>query len=151
VIHNADFDVGFLDHELALMKHKKPSIRSHASIRDTLTMAREMHPGQRNSLDALCKRYDVDASSRNVHGALIDAELLARVYLAMTGGQTALLLDEEDDSKDKDAQADIKIEVRSDLHLRVVKATEAEDAAHQAMLAKLRENAECLWDRLPEG
>ena len=93
VIHNAEFDVGFLDYELELMKHPRPRIADHAGILDTLTLARRLHPGQRNSLDALCKRYEVDASKRDVHGALIDSELLARVYLAMTGGQTALSLD----------------------------------------------------------
>src|SRR5690606_29140991 len=95
VIHNAEFDVGFLEHELGLMRHMQPRITQHARVLDTLTLAREMHPGQRNSLDALCKRYEVDSSRREVHGALIDAELLANVYLAMTGGQTALLLDTE--------------------------------------------------------
>ena len=95
IIHNASFDIGFLDHELRLMKHSQPKIEAHATVLDTLTLARGIHPGQRNSLDALCKRYEVDASKRDVHGALIDSELLANVYLAMTGGQTALLLDEE--------------------------------------------------------
>ena len=93
VIHNAEFDVGFLEHELRLMKHSQPAITDHASVLDTLMLAREMHPGQRNSLDAQCKRYEVDASKRDVHGALIDADLLARVFLAMRGGQTALSLD----------------------------------------------------------
>jgi len=96
VIHNAQFDVGFIEHELALMKHPQPKIIDHATILDTLTLARKLHPGQRNSLDALCKRYEVDASKRDVHGALIDSELLAGVYLAMTGGQTALSLGEEE-------------------------------------------------------
>ena len=81
VIHNAVFDVGFIEHELKLMKHDKPKITHHATVLDTLKMAREKHPGQRNSLDALCKRYEVDASNRELHGALIDAELLARVYI----------------------------------------------------------------------
>ena len=94
VIHNAEFDVGFLEYELSLMKHPQPAISDHALVLDTLSLAREMHPGQRNSLDALCKRYAVDNSRRDVHGALIDSELLARVYLAMTGGQAALSLDE---------------------------------------------------------
>jgi DNA polymerase-3 subunit epsilon len=95
IIHNATFDVGFLEHELKLMKHKKAKIEDHATVLDTLPLARKMHPGQRNSLDALCKRYEVDATKRDVHGALIDSELLANVYLAMTGGQTAMLLDDE--------------------------------------------------------
>ena len=89
VIHNAEFDVGFLEHELRMMGHARPAIAEHASVLDTLGLAREMHPGQRNNLDALCKRYEVDASNRDLHGALIDADLLARVYLAMTGGQAA--------------------------------------------------------------
>jgi DNA polymerase-3 subunit epsilon len=92
VIHNAEFDVGFLEHELQLMKHPQPQITDHCLVLDTLSLAREIHPGQRNSLDALCKRYEVDASKRDVHGALIDSELLARVYLAMTGGQSSLLV-----------------------------------------------------------
>jgi DNA polymerase-3 subunit epsilon len=116
VIHNADFDVGFLEHELRLMKHAQPKITDHCMVLDTLTLAREIHPGQRNSLDALCKRYEVDASKRDVHGALIDSELLARVYLAMTGG------------------------------LKVIKATEAEAAAHEAMLEKIRQSGACVWD-----
>jgi DNA polymerase-3 subunit epsilon len=100
VIHNAEFDVGFLEYELQLMKHPRPSISDHAQVLDTLSLARELHPGQRNSLDALCKRYEVDASNRELHGALIDADLLARVYLAMTGGQTALFLDESEANAD---------------------------------------------------
>ncbi|HEX7061350.1 MAG TPA: DNA polymerase III subunit epsilon, partial [Woeseiaceae bacterium] len=81
VIHNAEFDIGFLEHELRLMSHAAPKIAQHATVIDTLTLARELHPGQRNSLDALCKRYQVDASKREVHGALVDAELLMNVYL----------------------------------------------------------------------
>jgi len=96
VIHNAEFDVDFIEHELTLMKHPQPRISTRATVLDTLSLARKIHPGQRNSLDALCKRYEVDASRRDVHGALIDSELLAGVYLAMTGGQTALLLDEDE-------------------------------------------------------
>ena len=103
VIHNADFDVGFLEHELRLMKHAQPKITDHCAVLDTLALAREIHPGQRNSLDALCKRYEVDASRRDVHGALIDSELLANVYLAMTGGQSSLLLDEDDENRCRSA------------------------------------------------
>ena len=95
IIHNAEFDVGFIEHELRLMQHPQPKIHQHATVLDTLLMARAKHPGQRNSLDALCKRYEVDATRRDLHGALIDSELLANVYLAMTGGQTAMLLDDE--------------------------------------------------------
>ena len=147
VIHNAVFDVGFIEHELKLMKHDKPRITQHATVLDTLKMAREKHPGQRNSLDALCKRYEVDASNRELHGALIDAELLARVYLAMTGGQTALSLDEE-------VSAGVRpVGARSpqggsrhagdsdagDLNLIVVKATAEELAAHNALVEKIKQ------------
>ena len=145
VIHNADFDVGFLEHELRLLKHAKPAITEHAMVLDTLALARKLHPGQRNSLDALCKRYEVDASKRDVHGALIDAELLARVYLAMTGGQAALSLD--DDAADLAAVFDEGAnQVRDDdLKLVVIKATEEEAAAHKALLEKIHESGTCVW------
>ena len=138
VIHNAEFDVGFIEHEMTLMEHAQPRITDHATVLDTLSLARKMHPGQRNSLDALCKRYEVDASKRDVHGALIDSELLARVYLAMTGGQTAMSLD-----------ADVAAPVASvggrragdgragDLNLVVIRATDEEAAAHEAILEKI--------------
>jgi len=151
VIHNAEFDVGFIDYELALMKHPRPKISEHATVLDTLTLARQIHPGQRNSLDALCKRYDVDASKRDVHGALIDSELLARVYLSMTGGQTALILDEDADSV-RDSSRRLQsatVEGRTnDLKLVVISADADEDTAHEAMLEKLRDAGECVWDRV---
>ena len=139
VIHNADFDVGFLEHELKLMRHPRPRLADHARVLDTLTLARQMHPGQRNSLDALCKRYEVDASQRDVHGALIDADLLARVYLAMTGGQTALVLDAEI-AVAAPAAAAAAGSRRGDHELVVIRATEAELAAHEAILQKLGQN-----------
>ncbi len=145
VIHNAEFDVGFLEYELRLMKHPRAKITEHATVLDTLSIARNLHPGQRNSLDALCKRYDVDASRRNLHGALIDAELLARVYLAMTGGQAALSLDQEGATTETgttklDSQAP-----RSELNLVVIRANEEENAAHEALLDKMRASGECIW------
>ncbi len=155
VIHNASFDVGFLEHELSLMKHPQPKIEQHATVLDTLTLARKIHPGQRNSLDALCKRYSVDATKRDVHGALIDSELLANVYLAMTGGQTALLLDEgspglgsgaaagRDRSRPGHVPTDI---VGPDLKLVVIKASKEEAAAHEALLKKIRKSGACVWD-----
>ena len=154
VIHNASFDVGFLEHELELMKYPKPRIEQHATVLDTLTLAREIHPGQRNSLDALCKRYQVDASKRDVHGALIDSELLARVYLAMTGGQAALLLDEEasagaavnGDQAAPSAVATATVAARPVNDLVVIKASKEEMAAHEAMLEKIRESGACLWE-----
>jgi DNA polymerase-3 subunit epsilon len=140
VIHNADFDVGFIEHELKLMQHARPKVTDHATVRDTLKLARKKHPGQRNSLDALCKRYAIDASKRDVHGALIDAELLARVYLAMTGGQGALSLDEDV----ADAAANTKNSAEApharDLNLVVVRATAEELAAHEALLEKMTQS-----------
>lgn len=90
IIHNAPFDLAFLEYELALTKKKYKKMTDYCQILDSLLLARQLHPGQRNSLDALCKRYNIDHSKRDKHGALLDAELLARVYLAMTGGQTHL-------------------------------------------------------------
>jgi len=152
VIHNASFDVGFIEHELKLMKHPQPKIEQHATVLDTLTLARKVHPGQRNSLDALCKRYEVDASKRDVHGALIDSELLANVYLAMTGGQTALLLD-EDSSDGNGSASQISQAMGSGAgdglpvaDLIVIRASADEAAAHDAMLEKIRESGACVWD-----
>jgi DNA polymerase-3 subunit epsilon len=158
IIHNAEFDVGFLEHELKLMQHPRPKITDHCKVLDTLSLAREIHPGQRNSLDALCKRYEVDASKRDVHGALIDSELLARVYLAMTGGQSSLLLDEETDERrgrvpGKAGAARGKVPTGreggpppSALNLTVIEATPEELAAHDAMLEKIRKSGACVWD-----
>jgi DNA polymerase-3 subunit epsilon len=154
VIHNADFDVGFIEHELRLMKHKQPKITDHCQVLDTLSLAREIHPGQRNSLDALCKRYEVDASRRDVHGALIDSELLARVYLAMTGGQSSLLLDEEESAGAASAATsglntlpqDAASPQGGSYTLTIIEATADEVAAHEAMLDKIRKSGACVWD-----
>ena len=141
VIHNAEFDVGFLEHELELMNHPAPEMSRYATVLDTLSLARQLHPGQRNSLDALCKRYNVDASRRNVHGAMIDADLLARVYLAMTGGQAALSL--EHDVVELARATDESDAPRHDLHLVVIKADEEELRAHEALLDKMQ--GDCVW------
>ena len=142
VIHNAEFDVGFLEYELELMQHDKPKITHHSTVLDTLAVARKLHPGQRNSLDALCKRYEVDTSSRDLHGALIDADLLAKVYLAMTGGQTALSLGEEAAAAAASAAAKANgprgRTARTDLDLIVIRASEDEVAAHDALVEKIR-------------
>jgi DNA polymerase-3 subunit epsilon len=151
VIHNAEFDVGFIEHELKLMQHPAPVITDHALVLDTLTLAREMHPGQRNSLDALCKRYEVDASRRDVHGALIDAELLARVYLAMTGGQTALSLDEDDEDLSFTGEETVVRPRRNDLELVVLRATDEELAAHEALMDKMQASGACLFRDASEG
>ena len=155
IIHNAEFDVGFIEHELTLMKHAQPKMSEHATVLDTLKLARKIHPGQRNSLDALCKRYEVDASRRDVHGALIDSELLARVYLAMTGGQTALSLD--DDAVGAlpvgallaaRSQNEVGANATEDLNLVIIHATDDEAAAHEALLERVRASGECVWDQL---
>ena len=96
IIHNAPFDVGFLDHELGLLDGQYPRIEEICTVLDTLVLARQKHPGQKNNLDALCKRYEIDNSARTLHGALLDSEILADVYLIMTGGQTSLSLDSEE-------------------------------------------------------
>lgn len=96
IIHNAPFDIKFIEHEFRLAMVESPTIASRASVIDTLVMARKMHPGQKNSLDALCKRYKVSNSHRSLHGALLDADILAKVYLAMTGGQKSILLGDTD-------------------------------------------------------
>ena len=93
IIHNAPFDIGFLDHELMLAANKVKKMSKICSVVDSLVLARSKHPGQKNNLDALCKRYAVDNAKRELHGALLDAEILADVYLMMTGGQTSLGLD----------------------------------------------------------
>ena len=149
VIHNAEFDIGFLEHELALMRHPRPKIEMHAQVLDTLAVARGLHPGQRNSLDALCKRYSVDSSRREVHGALIDAELLMNVYLAMTGGQAALVLETETEPGIAAAALVGGRPVRRDLALVVLRATPEEEAEHEAFLDRMQEAAgTCLWRTL---
>ena len=145
VIHNAEFDVAFLEFELELMQHARPKISDHATVLDTLGLARTLHPGQRNSLDALCKRYAIDASQREVHGALIDAELLARVYLAMTGGQAALLLDAETPNVISGTENAMRWSRPEDSVLTVVKASAAEIEAHEKMLEGMRQSGACLW------
>jgi len=133
IIHNADFDVGFLDNEFRCAGLHSTNMASVCAVIDTLHMAREIHPGRRNSLDALCKRYNVDNSSRDYHGALLDAQLLADVYLAMTGGQGALSFEREAAQHDRQRGAVAVID-RSDLELTVLKATKAELEAHDRQL-----------------
>jgi DNA polymerase-3 subunit epsilon len=145
IIHNADFDIGFLEYELQLIRHPKPKITQHAVILDTLSLARKLHPGRRNNLDALCKRYDVDNSRRNVHGALIDAELLAKIYLCMTGGQTTLSFDQKVTEVVKETSESYKRTLKSNLDLIVIKANEEECAAHEELLDKMEASGECIW------
>jgi len=151
VIHNAPFDVGFINTELGLLKAEQPRIKDICGVLDTLKMARDMHPGQRNNLDALCKRYEIDNSSRDKHGALLDAEILADVYLAMTGGQVALILSAGDEVVgQQEAGSDIRRLPADRQTLQVLRATAAELAEHQQYLEKLDESsgADCVWRSL---
>jgi len=143
VIHNAPFDVGFLNVELAMTDH--PSVESSCTVLDTLIMAREMYPGQRNNLDALCKRLDVDSSQRTLHGALLDAEIRADVYLRMTGGQVSLSLVGE--SARPDGHESHLCELGAIKATPVVFASESELVDHSAWVDKLnRESGVSLWD-----
>lgn len=145
IIHNAPFDIGFLEYELQLMQHPKPGIADHARVLDTLRLARRMHPGQRNSLDALCKRYAVDTSRRDVHGALIDAELLARVYLAMTGGQAALSLQQEQTGAVSSGGDGGTRSRPKGLDLCVIRAQGDELRAHEAVLDRMQDDGNCVY------
>jgi DNA polymerase-3 subunit epsilon len=147
VIHNAAFDVGFLDAELARAPGPLRTIAAVARVLDTLALARQLHPGQRNNLDALCKRYGVDNANRELHGALLDARLLADVYLAMTGGQATLALDERGVAAQAGAVNGMaRAPLRAGAPLIVVAATPAELVAHEALLALIaKTSGRCLW------
>jgi len=149
VIHNAPFDIGFLDSELRILDPEAPGLAQRCEITDTLSMARARHPGQRNNLDALCQRYGVDNSSRDLHGALLDAEILADVYLAMTGGQTALALGAaEERSGGKSRSAGIRRLAPNRAPLPIIEPTADELAAHEALLdAIAASGAEPMWRR----
>lgn len=139
IIHNAAFDVGFIDHELNLLGRELAPMISMCRVVDTLAMARQRHPGQKNSLDALCQRYGVDNSHRERHGALLDAEILADVYLLLTGGQTTLALAGEDLTTESSGTATtiIRRVAPERRPLRVVSATAAELAAHEQRLVDI--------------
>lgn len=149
VIHNAAFDVGFLDAELARLEPAVAPVAERCSVLDTLMLARQAHPGQRNSLDALCKRYGVDNSGRDLHGALLDAQLLAEVFLAMTGGQAELGLAAESTGQPGAARRRVRKINRKGLTLVVQRATPEELAAHEAALDRLDKagGRPCLWRR----
>ena len=140
IIHNAPFDVGFINAELMRLDGWD-SLESYCSVTDTLVMARKKHPGQRNSLDALCGRYDIDNSQRQKHGALLDAEILAEVYLAMTGGQSALFLDDADgESGSGDAQQIRRLPVDRPA-LKIVRASREEREQHLQCLENLEKSS----------
>ena len=153
IIHNAPFDVGFIDHELARLGDPSLRLESCCRVLDSLALARRLYPGQRNSLDALCRRYEIDNSARQFHGALLDAEILAEVYLAMTGGQAVLELRSDGDTA---GRANISRGVpspRTAGALTVPRANPDELEAHARRLAHIDEKSggECLWLRLDSG
>ncbi|MDV3240384.1 MULTISPECIES: DNA polymerase III subunit epsilon [Methylocaldum] len=149
VIHNAPFDVGFLNHELQLLSSGFASVAEYCTVLDTLVLAKKKHPGQRNNLDALCKRYGVDNRHRELHGALLDAEILAEVYLAMTGGQTLLVLEPEstDEGTDKLQQTPKLTLSINRPQLKIIRCSETELQAHAARLDAIDKasNGKCLW------
>lgn len=147
IIHNAPFDIGFLNHEFAMLRPVLPPVTEYCGVIDTLVMARQKHPGQKNNLDALCKRYGVDNSQRDLHGALLDAEILADVYLLMTGGQTNLMLGAESEDSNSATQQVSGIQPLSANRkpLKVIRAGAEELAAHEAKLNRLGDA--CLWRR----
>jgi DNA polymerase III subunit epsilon len=149
IIHNAPFDVAFLNMELERIaaEHR---IDGLCRVLDSLALARQMHPGQRNSLDALCKRYSVDNSHRDYHGALLDARILAEVYLAMTGGQGSLTLSAEDDAVRIRVLKPAPLRAPADRSIVVIRANEEEIAAHEHILALLDKasSGKTVWRRL---
>jgi DNA polymerase-3 subunit epsilon len=153
IIHNAPFDIGFLNHELKLSDSNSELIENYVkNIFDTLTYARKKHPGKKNSLDALCKRYGIDNSKRELHGALLDAHLLAYVYLVMTGGQMSMF--DEGVIKREIKQSKVQQIIKDRKPLKIIRATEAEQQAHQARLEAIKQtapNGKCLWIELLHG
>jgi len=150
IAHNAPFDIGFLNHEFGLL-NKKNILTKHTSVFDTLELARKLHPGQRNNLDALCKRYKIDNTKRDFHGALLDARLLAEVYLAMTRKQTTLFLDDlgsAEDNTTESAQSKSKKTISNkNRNLKIITATSTELEQHNAYLAKLKKTSgKCVWE-----
>lgn len=146
VIHNADFDIEFLNHELKRLPGMPQEIRNCCGVLDTLALARRMHPGQRNSLDALAKRYNVDNSKRELHGALLDAQILAEIYLAMTGGQANLSLESES-ARTTTSAIELAIDRRG-IELVVLAASAEETRAHEALLAVMAKRGQPIWREL---
>lgn len=148
VIHNAPFDMGFLNHELRALRSSAAPLENLCQVLDTLYLARQKHPGQKNNLDALCKRYGIDNGHRDLHGALLDAEILADVYLFMTGGQTALALAAET-VKDNEQTTALAFAADTNAHeLPIIRANPEELAAHEELLSLIDRKSEgALWRR----
>ncbi len=155
IIHNAPFDIGFLDYELSLVDQQGLQVEKMedcCKVLDTLILAREIHPGQKNNLDALCRRYEVNNAQRELHGALLDAELLADVYLLMTGGQVDLLFVSDEQHKQENIESQLRKREQK-LNLKVIKPNENELALHQQQMELLDKasGGQCLWNKLEQG
>ena len=139
LIHNAEFDVNFLDHEIKLLSKKLPTVSdSVTKITDTLQIAREKHPGQRNSLDALVKRYEIGGYDRELHGALLDSQILGDVYLSMTGGQSDLDFSISTTGQELN-ENDSSNQINSELNLKVIELNEEEKKSHKEYLLRMKE------------
>lgn len=150
IIHNAPFDIGFINHELKLLQRGFAPITEHCSVLDTLVMARQKHPGQKNNLDALARRYGADQRDRTYHGALLDSEILADIYLAMTGGQVGLSLGQEENQGEGEQRAEgIRRLPENRARLPVLRASAEELERHESKLKALDKAAggACLWRR----
>ena len=137
IIHNAPFDVGFIDHEFKLAGAEYGKVSTYCSVIDTLVMARKLRPGKKNNLDILCKEYEVNNAHRELHGALLDAELLSEVYLRMTGGQSALSLDSEENTGGQLGSAMAKKLSSDRKPIKIIQANDAELQAHQLIVEKM--------------
>ncbi|MBD1555987.1 DNA polymerase III subunit epsilon [Vibrio sp. S9_S30] len=144
VAHNAPFDVGFMDHEFKMLDPSIGKTEQYCKVTDTLAMAKKIFPGKRNNLDVLCERYGIDNSHRTLHGALLDAEILADVYLLMTGGQTTLKFNSGDQNSDGTGEA-IKRVATGRKSLKVIRASADEVEAHGARLDIVEKTGACLW------
>lgn len=147
VIHNAPFDVGFLDMELSLLRPSLGTLSDYATVFDTLAYARKKYPGQRNSLDALCRRYDIDNTHRVLHGALLDAEILADVYIFLTGGQKKLGFQSGQDKDSQAAGAAPQWVTKDRPALKVLQANAEEESAHKKYLSDMAQHGEPIWQQ----
>ncbi|MEX0446602.1 MULTISPECIES: DNA polymerase III subunit epsilon [Xenorhabdus] len=151
IIHNATFDIGFMDYEFSKLNRDIPPTAEFCTITDSLMLARQLFPGKRNNLDALCDRYHIDNSKRTLHGALLDAEILADVYLAMTGGQTSLAFSMEGEVSNNAQVAEIQKITRPQAGLRVIYASDEELIQHESRLDLVqKKGGSCLWRTEPE-
>ena len=149
IIHNAPFDVGFINHEFKLLKPELGTVTDYSTVFDTLAFARKKHAGQRNTLDALCKRYGIDNSQRDLHGALLDAQILADVFLAMTGGQFSLLEEDSAETERNNTQQVVRRTSSNRPALKIISCNESEQQQHTERLAEIDKasGGQCLWNK----